>query len=989
MSNLLLQVLNMSMTGSVVILFVMAARLLLKRLPKSFSYALWSVVLFRLLCPVSFSAPLSVLDVVEPVIHQSNENVSRVTYIPETPDLYADFVTVRPENNPVQQEESAEPAEQLKMTPMHAAALVWFAGAVGMLLYSVVKYLILKRKLIGAMLLEKNVYLADGLDTAFVLGIVQPRVYLPSGLSEKERIYILAHERCHIRRMDHVIKLLSYLALCIHWFNPLVWIAFILAGKDMEMSCDEAVIRKLGSEIRADYSASLLRLTTHKKILSGMPLAFGEGDTKSRILNMAKWKKPARWIVAVCAIVCIGVVTVCAFNPKDDQTMAEITRRTSDQPVGTGIGDLDFTYPAGLTSEIREVDNWTKEEDLRRLRNLPNRNPWDHHFIDNGVDFGGVVDFLVPENRKIRLEELNLPKDWKGLDYIAGSSEYPYAEMEYTLIKDGKDYIRMYLYTYSGRGYFLWFYTDQGDPAHKKAILESVELGGGRQGKEKTEYDEPVSLGLFNITIPKGYGYYRTETVILEIRKQDIWGNRTILGCVTARPKPNLPMETEEDLERWVQALGINMIGNGLSYFVSDETKYCDVFLRIEDSTQGIPVLKEQHYLYVAENIVYDLCLYADQMDRDVVNTILESIWIKDSSTVPAANKWVTAAAHSSVQIGLLPDGYNVGYDREQNIIFVWGSNAVGGIVEYPIPEGCYDPYDRHFFWLEEMGIPDFEDESLIYTGGMTAGDNGWLAEFASDVPAGTPATVHRRHTFYVVGDILYDIWFDMLKISRDTLLQLESAVHLPKSSSMETTDKAPEDIAYEKTLAVMDAVSNGSCHIISRQVFQDQAEYIRSYFYHDGNFLYIGEELEQTGKILSTEGLLILDEEWFTTENGQETSGEINWIPGSEEPEEPAAPWLGNRIWTKSFFTYMDTLTDEDGICYMFRYERPFEDSPDCDPHYFVNFSFDSEGNFQNVKLKVNLFRENEFTITESIHSLDPETVNTAIQKAYQQAIG
>ena len=228
---------------------------------------------------------------------------------------------VQPEEQQVQVESVAEPEEQLLMTPMHAVALVWAAGMAGMMLYSVMQYLALRRRLVGSVQLKGNIYLADQIDTAFVVGLVRPKIYLPSGVPEKERYYILAHEQHHICRGDHIIKLLAYLALCIHWFNPLVWIAFVLAIRDMEMSCDEAVIKKLGEEIRADYSASLLRLATHKKILSGMPLAFGEGDTKGRVLNMAKWKKPKVWVSFLCVLVCVIVLVACALNPATPDTL--------------------------------------------------------------------------------------------------------------------------------------------------------------------------------------------------------------------------------------------------------------------------------------------------------------------------------------------------------------------------------------------------------------------------------------------------------------------------------------------------------------------------------------------------------------------------------------------------------------------------------------------------------------------------------------------
>ena len=206
---------------------------------------------------------------------------------------------------------------------MAVLTLTWLTGMALLLLYSVISLLRLRRRLVGAVRLEDNIYLADYIPSPFVMGLFRPKIYLPSTLTETERGYILRHEQYHLRRRDHVVKLLSFLALCVHWFNPLMWAAFILAGKDMEMSCDEAVVRELGEDIRADYSASLLSLATGRRIVAGMPLAFGEGDTGSRIRNLLNWKRPQPWIIAVCAVVCVGLIALCAANPKGSGTPTE------------------------------------------------------------------------------------------------------------------------------------------------------------------------------------------------------------------------------------------------------------------------------------------------------------------------------------------------------------------------------------------------------------------------------------------------------------------------------------------------------------------------------------------------------------------------------------------------------------------------------------------------------------------------------------------
>lgn len=316
------KLINMSLTASVAIVLVILLRLLLKKAPKVISYALWGVVLFRLLCPVSIGSNFSVYNLFDTPAESAGTVTSVIEYVPSD-IVHTEYPTVIlpvPGISDGINETLPQGEEQLRADPLEGplflATLLWMMGVSVMVIYSIVSYVRLRRKLLVVVPLRHNIFIADDIKSPFVVGLFRLRIYLPCDLSEKEQAYIILHEQHHIKRFDHIAKALAFLALTIHWFNPLVWVAFTLAGKDMEMSCDEAVIRKVGSDVRADYSASLLTLATGRRIIAGTPLAFGEGDTKGRILNLSKWKKPAVWVVALASVACIVLALSLLTNPQ-------------------------------------------------------------------------------------------------------------------------------------------------------------------------------------------------------------------------------------------------------------------------------------------------------------------------------------------------------------------------------------------------------------------------------------------------------------------------------------------------------------------------------------------------------------------------------------------------------------------------------------------------------------------------------------------------
>jgi len=324
LDRLFMQVLDMSRTAGIVILIVIPARVLLKKAPKAVSYALWAVVLFRLLCPLSVQAPVSIVPEMTPVSHSyalADEPVSAAG---------AGFAAYRALGDALNgglgiqhiptTEKGADGTVRYAVSDWGDVWIlfgqyVWLAGFAAMLLHGLLSYGKLRRKLKIVVPLRENIYIADDIRSPFVIGWIRPQIYLPCGLSEKEQEYIVLHERHHIKRFDHIGRALAFLAVCIHWFNPLVWLAFVLAGKDMEMSCDEAVVREMGERIRAEYAASLLAFATGRRIIAGTPLAFGEGNTKERIQNLGNWKEPVLGAVIAAAAACIALSVCLLTNP--------------------------------------------------------------------------------------------------------------------------------------------------------------------------------------------------------------------------------------------------------------------------------------------------------------------------------------------------------------------------------------------------------------------------------------------------------------------------------------------------------------------------------------------------------------------------------------------------------------------------------------------------------------------------------------------------
>ena len=306
METLFFTILRMSLSACAVIAAVLLVRLVLTGAPKKWSFLLWSVVGFRLCCPVSFQAAFS-LFAVAPTQTQRVEQLFPAAPAAAAPTVETSAVSL--------------PAAAPQISTVHLwptlGIILWCFGMAALLIYSLVRILRLRSLLLDAVQLEPGVWQSDRIATPFLMGLIHPKIYIPTETDPETRRYVLAHERVHLQRGDHWIKALSFLLLMVHWFNPLCWLAFLLMNRDMELSCDERVLAEHGAIARS-YSLSLLHFATARRFPAPEMLAFGESDVKRRVKNALKWKQPKHWVTILAAILCVAAVTACAANPKND-----------------------------------------------------------------------------------------------------------------------------------------------------------------------------------------------------------------------------------------------------------------------------------------------------------------------------------------------------------------------------------------------------------------------------------------------------------------------------------------------------------------------------------------------------------------------------------------------------------------------------------------------------------------------------------------------
>lgn len=357
------QVVSMSLTASLVILAICGARLLLRQAPKKFSYWLWAGAAFRLVCPFSFPAAFSLL-ALAPAAQTVAETgpLTEVSYLPGA-GLPEAAPGVGAADAVLPQAAGAGQALGL----WEVLGLVWLLGAAALVIGALVAYLRVKGQVATAVKFAHNVYECGAFRSPFVLGFFRPKIYIPFGLEPRQREHVLCHESAHIQRRDYLIKPLGFLLLAIHWFNPLVWLAFHLMSRDMEMSCDEKVLAQLGEEARREYSLSLLSIGSRRRFPAPNPLAFGETGVKERVVNVMKFRRAKRWVTVAAAVAVVAVTAACAANPAGESLLPSSSPASSEDP-GSAVSTASSTLATGMYDEadqhlLEVLTTWLDQPD--------------------------------------------------------------------------------------------------------------------------------------------------------------------------------------------------------------------------------------------------------------------------------------------------------------------------------------------------------------------------------------------------------------------------------------------------------------------------------------------------------------------------------------------------------------------------------------------------------------------------------------------------
>ena len=449
MNELFLKIINMSISASWLVLAVLLLRFVLKKAPKWVNVLLWGIVAVRLAFPFSIESASSLIPSAETIPPNIGMNT--------TPTINSGINAINNAVNPIISQ-SNTPMAGASVNPLQITIgifeYIWIFGMIALVLYTAISYWRLHRKVDTAVRYKDNIFRSENVKSPFVLGIIKPRIYLPFNMNGQDLEHVVAHEQAHIHRKDHWWKPLGFLLLTIHWFNPLMWLAYVLLCRDIELACDEKVIKELGNEQRADYMQALVACSVNRRMIAACPLAFGEVGVKERVKSVMNYKKPAFWVIIIAVIICVGVAACFLTNPKQDRYTLRIVVPAGSQEEfvyteeevstvrnsikiwsGDGLGDTEvLLFPVNKTAETGYTATYLThgmsvefdaENDTWFKIGVNMQNPTNED----------IIVYVEVENVEVRIvDEINSVIEW--FDYLETPDEMKWdGSLEISLIE--------------------------------------------------------------------------------------------------------------------------------------------------------------------------------------------------------------------------------------------------------------------------------------------------------------------------------------------------------------------------------------------------------------------------------------------------------------------------------------------------------------------------------------------------------------------------
>lgn len=536
MVNILITLFNMSITASYLIVAIILVRLLLKSIPRKFICLLWGLVAIRLIFPFAIESITSLipknLALTEDIIYKNSTSInSNVTHFNNaTKPLGNQLIDTNVKGN-----------FNILHIAITSAAIVWIIGMAILVMYSLITFIRLKRMVSTSVPLKDNIYLSDSIQSPFILGIFKPHIYIPFSLDDFSTTYVIAHEKAHIKRLDHWIKPISFLILSVYWFNPLLWIAYILLCRDIELACDEKVIEQLGFSEKKAYSTTLLACSTKHVNIAMCPLAFGEIGVKQRIKSVLNYKKPTLWMMILVIIVGISIVVCFMFNPKNTKPVGAVS--STERPDKTISSTMKPTLTAEATPTMESTPTNIEQA---TPTSLPLN---DEGFIINDISKKDIMVTSSDINHDGYDEKISIDLSVYDIAQPAYLRVYNknnkvIYEEKFFYSHDGQGSI--YLYSEKGKSYLLFYnpYVAQGSCTYEYELFYLDEYN-----KKVIKASNSINFDIYNVKEKKLFDIPSLEDFYNEINfylKNSIVLISTIEGELEYSTESNQIIKTEE-----------------------------------------------------------------------------------------------------------------------------------------------------------------------------------------------------------------------------------------------------------------------------------------------------------------------------------------------------------------------------------------------------------------------------------------------------------